>query len=322
MIDFDVLYNKLDCPSLLPYLESAELVDVAAGRASTLRLSLCNIDGRFSGSWRGTKGDSISLKMPPAGSVTFAISKITIQAAPRVVVWEAEARPSVSRAPADRGSGSPPPKSGAVVSDKLSWKDGPLKGKTLKDIALRVCGECGLTLKYCARDNPIYPYVSRHDETGFHLLTRLARRFGLCVRASAGTLAIIGAQRSGDTQPPASIPFPRSKILSLSSVSDVSPASVKSARLDPRSGKAVRKSAGDGDGTNILLDFDAASAEAIYSADVASGQATQIQIVPTSGICAGSILDIEGSGLREVTEVRYNRAGDSESMTLITRAAR
>lgn len=321
MISFDVQYNKLNCPSLLPFLESAELVDVTAGKASTLRLSLCNVDGRFSGQWRATKGDSIALKMPPAGAVTFAISRISVQISPRVVVWEAEARPSVSKPPASRGSGSPPPKDGAIVSDKKSWKDGPLKNQTMRQIAQRVCSECGLALKYCAKSDPVFPYVSRHDETGFHLLTRLSRRFGLCVRASAGTLSIIGAQRSDDASPPESIAFSTDKIVSLAAMDAVSPSAVKSARLDPRSGKPVRHSSGNGDGTDIVLDFDADDAGSIYSADLASQKSSQMQIVPTAGIVAGSVLEIEGFGLREVVEMRYNRTGDSESMTILTRAA-
>lgn len=322
MINVDVQYNKLDCPSLRPFIEAIELVDTTAGKASTLKLSLCNINGRFTGRWCATKGDSISLKMPPAGVVTFAISRITVQTSPRVVVWEAEARPSVSKAPADRGGGAPPPKNGAIVSDRLSWKDGPLKGRTLRDIAQRVCNECGLTLKYCARANPKYDYVSRYDETGFHLLTRLARRYGLCVRASAGTLSIIGAQRSDDSSPPESMPFPRDKIVSLASVDEVSPASVRSARLDPRSAAAVEHESGDGDGTITVLPYDADGAASIYSADVASRQAAQLQIVPTAGVVAGSVLNIDGMGLREVTEVRYSRSGDSEAMTITTRAAK
>ena len=321
MIDFDVVYNKLDSPSLLPYLESASLVEVTAGKASTLSLSLCNADGRFTGTWAATKGDSISLRMPPAGLMTFAIKKISVQASPRVVTWEAEARPSVSKSPSGRGSGSPPPSDGAVVSDKRSWSDGPLKNKSLKEIAQRVCSECGLTLKYCAKENPNIEYLARYNETGFQLLTRLARRFGLCVRASAGSLSIIGAQRSGDSSPPVSISFNVENIESVQTVSDVSPASVKSARLDPRSGESLRFSSGDGDGVVESLNFDADGAADIYDASVASGQAGQMQIVPTAGIVAGSVLNIPGYGLREVTEMRYNRTGDGETMTILTRAA-
>lgn len=321
MIDFDVVYNKLDSPSLLPFLESAELVEVTAGKASTLKLSLCNADGRFSGPWQATKGDSVALRMPPAGLMTFAIKKISVQASPRVVTWEAEARPSVSKSPSDRGSGSPPPKDGAIVSDKRSWDDGPLKNKTLKDVAQRVCGECGLSLKYCAKDNPTIPFIARYNETGFHLITRLARRFGLCVRASAGSLSIIGAQRSGDNSPPASVSFKVENIETVQTVSDVSPAAVKSARLDPRSGEALRFSSGDGDGVVESLDFDALGASDIYDASVASGQAGQMRIVPTAGVVAGSVLNIPGYGLREVTEMRYTRSGDTETMTILTRAA-
>jgi phage protein D len=321
MIDFDVVYNKLDSPSLLPFLESAQLVEVTAGKASTLSLSLCNADGRFTGSWQATRGDSIALRIPPAGLMTFAIRKISVQASPRVVTWEAEARPSVSKSPSGRGSGSPPPKEGAIVSDKKSWNDGPLKNKTLKEIAQRVCSECGLTLKYCAKDNPSIEYVARYEETGFHLLTRLGRRWGLCVRASAGTLSIIGAQRSGDASPPVSIAFPVDKIISLQKVDDVKAAAVKSARLDPRKAADVQYSAGDGEGTDEDLDFDAEGAVQIYDASVASGQAAQMQIVPTAGIVAGSVLNISGYGLREVTEMRYTRTGDTETMVILTRAA-
>lgn len=322
MISFELQYNKKGCPSIAPFVESVELVDVASGKASTLSVTLCDTDGRFSGTWQATKGDSIAVKIPPAGAVSFAIKKITYTARPRLVTWVAEARPSVSKAPSGRGSGSPPPNEGAVVSDKKSWDDGPLVGLTLRAIAQRVCAECGLSLKYCVKGDPVISHCARYNETGFHLIDRLARRFGYAVRASAGALSIVGAKRSEDAAPPASMKFPVDRILSMGKAEVVPPASVASARLDPRSGEDVKFSAGDGDGGVDFLDFDVEIPSAVYDAAAASSMAADLAIVPTAGVVAGSILDIDGLGLREVVEMKYTRTGDAETMTLKTRASK
>lgn len=321
MIDLEILYNKIGAPSLSPYIESVSLVDIASGKASTLSVTLCNADGRFTGQWRATKGDSISLSMPPAGSVSFAITRVIVQDRPRLVTWEAESRPAVSKAPKDRGAGSPPPSSGAIVRDKKSWDDGPIRGRRLKDIADRVCRECDLGLRYLAKDNPVIAHCARYNETGFHLLARLCRRFGLDVRASAGSVSIIGLQRSADASPPASMRFSTDKIISLLKVDDVSPSAVASSRLDPRSGKARSAQSGDGDGVVSFFDFDVEISSAVYDAALASSMTAELAVVPTPGVVAGCVLDITGAGLREVVEVRYTRTGDSEQMTLKTKAA-
>lgn len=321
MLPISLLYNRLPSPSLLPWLESITYTDRMAGRASTLAVSLCNADGRFLSSWRATLGDSLSLRIPPASAEAFAITKIAFIRAPAVVTWEAEAKPATTRSPSGRGSGTPPPSKGALVSQRISWPQ-EVKGVRLSELAQRVCGECGLSLRYVAKSDPRIAYTARYDETGYHLLSRYCRRYALELRATASEVIIMAAQSQGDKSPPASMSIGGGVITALAQASDVTPRSVRSARLDPRSAKPVRLSAGDGIGVDIDVGYDADAAAAIYAAAVAESVQASVDIVPTAGIVAGSIVDIAGVGLREVLEMRYTRSGDAERMSLTVREAR
>lgn len=319
MIPLRITYNALDTTrSLLPYLESVALNDVRAGRASTLTLTLNNADGRFTGAWRGTKGDSIAVEMPPASTERYAIKTISVRQSPRLVVWEAEARPSTSKAVSGRGSGTPPPKVGAVVSEKKSWGSYK-KDVTLRDVAAEVCGECGLTLKYCAKPNPKYGYVTRYNETGFHLLSRLAKPYGLDLRATATELVIMGGVKATARVPVRAIKVSLAQVTAFGASDVVPSSSVRSARLDPRSAEPVRHSAGDGDGISDDVPYDLDGADDVYTAVAASAQASELSIVPTPGVVSGCVIDVAGFGLREVTEMRYTRTGDTEAMSLVTR---
>jgi hypothetical protein len=319
MIPLRITYNTLDTTrSLLPYMESVALNDVRAGRASTLTLTLNNADGRFTGAWRGTKGDSIAVEMPPASTERYAIKTISVRQSPRLVVWEAEARPATTKAVAGRGSGSPPPKSGAIVSEKKSW-DKYRKNVTLKAVAGEVCSECGLMLKYCAKPNPEFSYVSRYNETGFHLINRLARSYGLDVRATAGELIIMGGVPKTEKSPVKPISVELAQVQSFGTAQEVSASSVQSGRLDPRKAAPVRHSAGDGDGVSDDADYDLDDASAIYDATRASAQSSEVTIIPRAGVVSGCVVQIADFGLREVTQMRYTRTGDAETMTLTTR---
>lgn len=318
MMPIKVLYNKLDSPSLMPWIESIALVERSGGKASTLTLKLCNRDGRFLGSWGATRGDSVAVEIPPASADPYAIRKVSAERSPAVVTWEAEARPVVTKSPKGRGSGTPPPSAGAIVSEKKSWPE-PLKNKRLKSIAERVCEECGLTLKYVAKENPIVPHVARYNETGFHLIERFARRFALTVRANAGVLTVLAGQAVRDATPPVRVTIQASSVKKLGSSEAVAPSVLRSARFDPRSDSPVKHSAGDGDGGEIDVDFDADNAVALYAEFTAAASSAVVDIIPQSGIVAGSIVDVPGLGLREVMEMRYNRTGDSESMSLTVR---
>lgn len=319
MIDIGLKYNALNTTrSLLPYVESVDLTDVRSGRASTLRLTLNNADGRFTGDWRGTRGDSIAVDMPPAKTENYAIKTIRIQQSPRMVVWEAEARPATTRAVAGRGSGSPPPKSGALVSEKKSW-DKYRRNVKLRDVASEVCSECGLTLKYCAKPNPEFSYVSRYNETGFHLINRLARSYGLDVRATAGELIIMGGVPETERSPVKPISVELAQVQAFGAAQEVTASSVQSGRLDPRKAEPVRHSAGDGDGVSDDADYDLDDASAIYDATRASAQSSEVTIIPQAGVVSGCVVQIADFGLREVTQMRYTRTGDAETMTLTTR---
>lgn len=318
MIPVDILYNRLKVPSLLPWLESVELVERRAGKASTLSVTLCNADGRFLGPWRATRGDSLAVSIPPAAPDVYAIKKISYKRAPMTVTWEAEGRPATSQAPRDRGRGTPPPSAGALVEDKKSW-DEPLRNIKLRDLAAKVCSECGLSLSYAARANPVLAYVARYNETGFHLLSRFCRGYSLTLRATAGNVTILAEQARQDSSPPAQVALAGDAMLSLAASDGTPPRSVRSARLDPHSARAVRFSAGDGIGTDVDLGYDADAAESIYAAEVAAASSATVEIVPRAGIVAGSIVDIAGVGLRQVLELRYTRTGDAERMALTVR---
>lgn len=318
MIPLDVLYNRLPSPSLRAWVESVSLVERRDGKASTLTVSLCNADGRFLGPWRATKGDSLSLSRPPAAPDVYAIKKISVRRSPAVVTWEAEGRPATTKAPRDRGRGTPPPSSGAFVEDKKSW-DAAMENVRLRSLAERVCAECGLSLKYVAKKNPVIRYVARYNETGFHLLDRYCRMFALTLRATAGSVTILAAQSREDKSPTKSVALAMDGVEELSESQDMAARSVRSARLDPRSAQPVRFSAGDGDGTDIDVHYDAQAAADIYAATVAAARVAVVDIVPRADIVAGSIVDISGLGLREVTEMRYTRTGDAERMSLTVR---
>lgn len=318
MIPLDVLYNRLSSPSLRAWVESVSLVERRDGRASTLTVSLCNADGRFLGPWRATKGDSLSLSRPPAAPDVYAIKKISVRRSPAVVTWEAEGRPATTQAPRDRGRGTPPPPSGAFVEDKKSWEV-PVENIRLRELAARVCSECGLSLKYVAKKNPTIKYAARYNETGFHLLDRYCRMFALALRATAGSVTILAVQSREDKSPPKSVALAMDGVEELSESQDMAARSVRSARLDPRSAQPVRFSSGDGDGTDIDVRYDAEAADDIYAASVAAARAAVVDILPRADIVAGSIVDIAGLGLREVTEMRYTRTGDAERMSITVR---
>ena len=319
MIRLDLLYNRLPSPSLLVWAESISLVERQSGKASTLTVQLCNADGRFLGAWRATRGDSLAVSIPPAAPDVYAIKKISFSRSPAVVTWEAEGRPATTAAPPDRGRGTPPPVHGALVEDKKSWPEA-MKDVRLRDIAQRVCAECGLSLAYTAKSNPVIGYLARYNETGFHLLDRLCRRFALTLRATAGAVAILAMQTREDKSPPSAIDIAWPQVESLSESRSMQARSVRSARLDPRSAEPVRYSAGDGDGVDIDLSYDAEAAQALYAAAVAGTVAADVDIVPQAGVVPGCVLNIGGVGLREVVEMRYTRTGDAERMSVTVRA--
>lgn len=319
MIELDLLYNRISA-SLLPYVESIEYVDACKGKPSTLSVTLCNADGRFTREWACTKGDALSLKMGPAEPELLSIDTVGVQPVPRLVTWKASARPATTKSPANRGSGSHPPSSGALVSDKKSWDS--LVDVSIRVVAQRVCEECGLTLRYTASVNPKVPRLVRFKESGYHLMERICRKYALSIRATASELQI-NSRPASASSPEAdgqkAIEIPASAVKTVSASSAVEAGKVQSARVDPRSGTTVRMVQGDGDGGIVSLDFDAASD--IYSDAVKDAQASTIEVLPDARFVAGVLVKIDGYDLRLVTEMRYKRTGDSENMTLLTRGA-
>lgn len=319
MLSFDVLYNRLSA-SLLPYLESVEYIDTLGKDPSTLAVTLCNADGRFTREWACTKGDSLSLRFGAATPDPFAISEVSVEAVPRLVTWRASARPATIKAPSGRGKGISPPSSGALISDKRSW-DSYTRAVTLREVAQRVCAECGLALQYSAKANPRLLRVVRFRESGYHLLERLCRMHGLSVRATAARVQIVARPGTPDAPAQNVVDVPSDAIISMQQTDALKVAKIQSARRDPYTNRVERVSYGDGDGGIVSLGYSIADAASIYDEVILDALAGGLTVYPDARYVAGAVLKIPGLGLRVVTEMRYTRTGDSEQMTLSTRGA-
>ena len=319
MLSFDVLYNRLSA-SLLPYLESVEYVDTLGKDPSTLAVTLCNADGRFTREWSCTQGDSLSLRFGAATPDPFAISEVSVEAVPRLVTWRASARPATIKAPSGRGKGTSPPSSGALISDKRSW-DSYTSTVTLREVAQRVCAECGLALQYSAKTNPRLLRVVRFRESGYHLLERLCRMHGLSVRATAARVQIVARPGTPDAPAQNVVDVPSSAIISMQNTEALRVSRIQSARRDPYTNRVERVSYGDGDGGVVSLGYSIADAASIYDEAILDALAGGLTVYPDARYVAGAVLKIPGLGLRVVTEMRYTRTGDSEQMTLSTRGA-
>ena len=319
MLSFDVLYNRLSA-SLLPYLESVEYVDTLGKDPSTLAVTLCNADGRFTREWSCTQGDSLSLRFGAATPDPFAISEVSVEAVPRLVTWRASARPATIKAPSGRGKGTSPPSSGALISDKRSW-DSYTSAVTLREVAQRVCAECGLALQYSAKTNPRLLRVVRFRESGYHLLERLCRMHGLSVRATAARVQIVARPGTPDAPAQNVVDVPSDAIISIQNTEALRVSRIQSARRDPYTNRVERVSYGDGDGGVVSLGYSIADAASIYDEAILDALAGGLTVYPDARYVAGAVLKIPGLGLRVVTEMRYTRTGDSEQMTLSTRGA-
>lgn len=319
MLSFNVLYNRLSA-SLLPYLESVEYIDTLGKDPSTLAVTLCDADGRFTREWACTKGDSLSLRFGAATPDPFAISEVSVEAVPRLVTWRASARPATIKAPSGRGKGTSPPSSGALISDKRSW-DSYTSTVTLREVAQRVCAECGLVLQYSAKTNPRLLRVARFRESGYHLLERLCRMHGLSVRATAARVQIVARPGTPDAPAQNVVDVPSDAIISMQNTEALKVSRIQSARRDPYTNRVERVSYGDGDGGIVSLGYSIADAASIYDEAILDALAGELTVYPDARYVAGAVLKIPGLGLRVVTEMRYTRTGDSEQMTLSTRGA-
>ena len=319
MLSFDVLYNRLSA-SLLPYLESVEYIDTLGKDPSTLAVTLCNADGRFTREWACTKGDSLSLRFGAATPDPFAISEVSVEAVPRLVTWRASARPATIKAPSGRGKGTSPPSSGALISDKRSW-DSYTSTVTLREVAQRVCTECGLALQYSAKTNPRLLRVVRFRESGYHLLERLCRMHGLSVRATAARVQIVARPGTPDAPAQNVVDVPSDAVISMQNTEALKVSRIQSARRDPYTNRVERVSYGDGDGGIVSLGYSIADAASIYDEATLDALAGELAVYPDARYVAGAVLKIDGIGLRVVTGMRYTRTGDSEQMTLSTKGA-
>lgn len=317
MLNFSFKYNELTEDGIKPYLESLALIDRLSGTASEITLSLLDVDSRFSsGLWRATKGDGITCGFVGLRDEFYAIDRVTAQNTPSVVTWHATARPRTAKAPKNRGNGYPPPASGALVDSKETWNTE--YHKSYRWVCKRVCDDCGLKLNYLPKENPIIDSVARYRESGFELMQRLGNPHGFAIRATSSEVTVLAAARSVAKSiealaQPDVIEVSADNILSMMQAAPMKPSKVASARLDPRSGNIIRESAGDGDGAAIELDFDALSPLAVYASRL--GSVGVLQVIPNAKYCAGARLKINNL-VYSVKEMRYNRTGDNETMSL------
>ena len=316
MLPFSLRYNGLP-GELMPYVESLEYTDTSGKDPSTLTVVLCNADGRFTASWSCTAGDALSVSFGAARPDPLAISEITVNAVPKTVTLRATSRPATTKSPSGRGGGVRPPSSGALVTDKRSWDSAD--SLSLKAVAGRVCEECGPPLRSLSKANPTIAHVARYNETGYHLLERYCRRYALTVRATASEVQIVSAPASKSAPAQASVAIPVRLIESLGNTDGLKPAKVQSVRRSHRTGRVLRGDAGDGDGEIVSLSYSAESAEALYTEAVRSALVGELDVYPVSGVMAGTLVQIDGFGLREVVTMRYAVSGNSERMTLVTR---
>ena len=319
MLPVVLSYNRL-AADLLPMCEAITLTERLSGKASTLVVSLNNSDGRFTGTWAATKGDSLSISLGAAAPEQYSIDRVTVNHWPRVVQWSCSARPRTTSAPSGRGKGSPPPSTGAIIDSKKSWPNIP--AITFRALCAKVCAECGLILKYTAQKDPNLANVVRFNETGWALITRYAKKYSLGVHGSADAITITAPKPSESTIPPAAFIVTFFNVETLANAKDMQPQKVVSARFDPRLQKSIKfESGGDGDGQEIDVSFDADDPVAIYSESVRSAQAEQVSIIPDARAVAGAVVSIDTLGTYVITEMIYSRSGDNERMSIKTRAA-
>lgn len=321
MLALSIAYNKLTEGSLLRYAESISLTERLGGKASELAIALCDVDGRFSvGTYKAVKGDALSVGLGSVQPEQYSIDSIAVQMQPRVVTWNCTARPRTTSAPANRGNGTKPPDGGAIVDSKKSWAT--KQNVTLRAICGEVCSECGLKLDYRPKNDPKLSMVARYNETGFNLVSRLCRRYGFGVRATADRLIVLAATVKGDSSPPAEMQIPKTAIKSLQFDTKIKPQKVESARYDPRSQKTIEHSAGDGDGAESAFDFDVDDAGAVFDFSALASNVSSVDVLPDARYVAGAVVSIDGVGTYQIKEMHYTRSGTEESMSLTLKAAK
>lgn len=321
MLELSIAYNKLQDDSLLVYAENITLTERLCGKASELSISLCDVDGRFSvGTYRATKGDALSVKLGSVAAEQYSIDSISVQFCPRVVTWNCTARPRTTSSPSNRGNGAKPPDSGAIIDSRQSWAT--KQNVSLKATCQEVCNACGLLLDYRPKNNPMLPMVARYNETGFALVSRLCRRYGFGVRATADRLIVLASTPKDDSSPPAEIVVSRDAIIGIQFATKIKPQKVKSARYDPRTQETIAHAAGDGHGAESVFDFDVDDAAAVYAFSALATKVSAVDVIPDARFVVGAVINIENVGTFQINEMQYSRSGTAESMTLTMKAAK
>jgi phage protein D len=318
MLDLTITYNRLDA-EISRFAESLTLTERIGKAAGTLDITLCNADGRFTRDWAATKGDSLSVKLGDIPAEPYSIESVAVSSSPRTVTWQCKARPATTKAPSGRGSGSPPPKSGAIIDTRASWPS--IASITLSGLLSKVCAECGLKAQYCPKKDVKLTNVVRYNESGWHLLERYAKKSGYSLRATATKVSIIAPKQSDNGgAPQVTVDITSSSIESLGNVDGIKPAKVQSRSYDPRSAEVVTSSAGDGDGSDIGVDFTLDDAVGLYE-DIALSQGVHtLTVIPDSRYVAGAILGVVGASRMQITQMTYTRSADGETMQVEARA--
>lgn len=314
MIDVKLQYNKLAC-DLMPFCENIQYTDRKSGSASTLNIVLNNADGRFLRNWAATKGDGITLNFGQAGGITFSVDKITTSFKPSVVTWNCSSRPRTTTTINSRGAGTPPPQHGAIVDEKKTRDT--LTNIKFSELLKLIAGECGLKAVYLPKNDPILSYVAQYRESGYDLLTRYAKRYGLELRATATALQIIA--RSGQNLPlQETFELGRDNIKGVAQNAEIVPKNAVFSRFNPKTGELDAASVGDGVGADADINGILDDVNSVYDQINLSSALTGLDIIPTFKAVAGSLIKIENT-IVEVLEMTYNRTGDSETQSLRTR---
>lgn len=315
MLPIIVDYNGVGA-ELLTYIESLTLSDVLSGEASTLSVTLSNIDGRFTGNWAAVKGDVLNFSLGSAKTRAYAIDKITVNTRPATVVWACTARPATSRKPSGGSSGrKPPPPEAATLNTRASWP--AITGLSLSALLARVAGDVDMSHKYAADNDPDLGTVARYQESAWRLLTRQARRFGCTVNASADMLTIVNAKRSSAAVAPVpqvAVELELADIESLANSDSMAPAKVRTVKIDPALGEISSVDAVSGDGEEILVPSTGGDSEAILALHAALAREVRITIFPRE-IVAGAIVETP-VGRFEVKKVDYSLSATAETMSL------
>lgn len=162
--------------------------DNEAGKKDDISIDLKDDHGRWHGDWLPTKGDSISCAIVLDGERlqcgTFAIDDISCSGFPNVCSIAASSAPRRQTSTSSKGNA---PKGGAI-NEKRTRNFASL---TLRELAQKVCDECGLKLQYLPEKEFVFPHSSQQNESGYTFINRLSWSRGCGLKCTPDRMTII-----------------------------------------------------------------------------------------------------------------------------------